>query len=150
MSFTSYSYRSDRSVPDFPDTDPVLIFDGECVMCSRTAVFVLNHERRQTCRFLAAQSSLGQALYTHYGLETRELETNILLLEGMPYFRSDAAIQVMVLMGFPWSIGRVFRLVPRAWRNRFYDVVARNRFRIFGRRDQCYMPTPETAHRFLS
>jgi len=150
MNFVAFSYRDDPAVPGFPDEDPVLIFDGECVMCSRTALFVLKHERRQRCRFLAAQSPLGQSLYKHYGLEAGDFETNILLLDGLPHLRSDAAIRVLVLMGFPWSIGGLFRLVPKSWRNRFYNLVARNRFRVFGRRDQCYMPTPESAHRFLS
>lgn len=150
MDTVAYSYRADPDVPDFPDGDPVLIFDGECVMCSHSAQFVLRHERRQRCRFAAAQSPLGQALYRHYELEPGDLETIVLLHGGMPYLRSDAAIKTMMLMGFPWTIGGVLRLAPRWLRNRVYDYVARNRFRLFGRRDQCYMPTPETAHRFLS
>ena len=149
MARSPYSYRDDTSVPSFPDDCPILVFDGECVMCSGSAMFVLRHDRAERFRFLAAQSPLGQALYQHYGLDPAEFDTNILMFEGEPYLKSDAALKTLSLMGLPWSAGAVLRIVPRPVRNRIYDMVARNRMRFAGRRDSCYMPTPDQASRFL-
>ena len=149
MARTPYSYRDDASVPHFADDRPIVVFDGECVMCSGWAMFVLRHDRVEQFRFLAAQSALGQALYNHFGLDPAEFDTNILLFEGIPYLKSDAAVKTLSLMGLPWSIGTLLRIVPRPLRNRLYDMVARNRMRIAGRRDACYVPTPDQASRFL-
>ena len=150
MSTTAFSYRQDPDVPDFADGGPVLIFDGECVMCSHTAAFVLKHERHKRCNFVAAQSELGRALYRHYGMDDTDFETFVLLHEGIARLRSDAALQLMSLIGFPWSLAAVFRIVPRPLRDAIYTFVARNRYRLFGRRDACYMPAPEHRDRFLS
>ena len=146
---TAYSYKEDAGVPEFDDDGPIVIFDGECVMCSGWAMFVLNRDRAGRFRFLAAQSPLGQALYRHFGLNPTEFDTNILLHEGRPYLKSDAAVKTLALMGLPWSAGTVLRVVPRPVRNFFYDMIARNRMRVAGRRETCYVPTPDQASRFL-
>ena len=109
MSRTAFSYRDDPEVPDFPDADPVLIFDGECVMCSHSAAFVLKHERHKRCNFVAAQSALGGALYRHYDLDDDDFETFVLLHRGTAHFRSDAALRLLSLLGLPWSLASVFR-----------------------------------------
>jgi len=149
MARIPYSYRDDESVPQFADDRPIVVFDGECVMCSGWAMFVLDRDGQGQFRFLAAQSPLGQALYTHYDLDPTEFDTNILLFEGVPYLKSDAALKTLSLMGLPWSIGTLGWIVPRPIRNRLYDMIARNRMRIAGRRDTCYVPTPDQASRFL-
>ncbi len=150
MSKSAFSYHHDPEVPDFPDANPVLIFDGECVMCSHTAAFVLRHDRHKRCNFVAAQSELGRALYRHFGLDDTDFETFVLLYEGIAHLRSDAALKLMSLIGFPWSLAAGLRVVPRFLRDAVYTLVARNRYRMFGRRDVCYMPAPEHKSRFLS
>ena len=99
---------------------------------------------------MAAQSALGGALYRHYDLDDDDFETFVLLHRGTAYFRSDAALRLLSLLGLPWSLASVFRVVPRPVRDFIYNTVARNRYRLFGRRDTCYMPPPEDAGRFLS
>lgn len=146
---SAFSYRSDPGVPEFPDDRPLLVFDGECVMCSHSAEFVLARDRPRQFRFLAAQSDLGRALFDHFGLDSEDFETFLVLHEGRPYLRSSAALKIAALLGFPWTVFSVFRLVPRPLRDWVYDLIARNRFRLFGRRDQCYLPSPEDAERFL-
>jgi predicted DCC family thiol-disulfide oxidoreductase YuxK len=145
-----FSYRRDPNVPDFPDADPVLIFDGECVLCSHSAAFVLRHDRHKRCNFVAAQSELGRSLYRHYGLDDSNFETFVLLQDGIAQFRSDAALRLMSNIGLPWSLAACLRIVPRGLRDLVYNFVARNRYRFFGRRDTCYLPAPEDAGRFLS
>jgi predicted DCC family thiol-disulfide oxidoreductase YuxK len=145
-----YSYRDDPSVPKFADDRPVIIFDGHCVLCSRSAQFVLRHDRRSAFRLLAAQTPLGHALYTHYGLDPRDYESMILITDGVAWLKSEAVIRIAQGLGLPWSLAAIVRVLPRAWRDRLYGVLARNRFRVFGRRDTCYLPDPRDADRFLA
>ncbi len=145
-----YGYRDDPAVPTFADDRPVIIFDGHCVLCSRSAQFVLRHDPRGIYRLTAAQTPLGHALYVHYGLDPDDYQTMILIADGLPAFKSEAAIGIASGLGFPWSLAAILRVVPRRWRDRWYDVLAHNRFRIFGRRDTCYFPDPRWADRFLS
>jgi predicted DCC family thiol-disulfide oxidoreductase YuxK len=146
----AYSYRDDPAVPRFADDRPVIIFDGECVLCSGSAQFVLRHDKRKAYRFLAAQTPLGQALYVHYGLDAHDYSTMMLIADGVATFRSEAVVRIGEGLGLPWSLAAVFRIIPRPWRDRLYGVLARNRLRILGRRDSCYMPSPADADRFLA
>ena len=145
---SSFSYRADPAVPRFDDARPLLLVDGDCVLCSRWAAFVLRRDRRRRLRLAVTQSPLGRALYAHYGLDPDA--TNLLLVDGRPYIRSDAVIGVLRLMGAPWSAAGLGRLAPRPLRDGAYDLVARNRIRLFGRRSVCLAPSPETADRFLA
>ena len=144
-----YSYRSDPYVPAFADDKPVIIFDGECVLCSGFARFVLRHDRKRRYRLLAAQSTLGAALYRHYGLGDHDYESNILLADGRVWLKSAGSIRMCEGLGFPWSLAAAARLLPPRMRDALYDLVARNRFRWFGRRQTCFVPDPIHADRFL-
>ena len=146
----TYSSRDDPTVPSFPDDRPLIVFDGECVLCSGFVRFVLRHDAEGQFRFLAAQSDLATALYRHYGLATDVWETNLLLAEGRLYTRSDAAIEITSRFGGLWSLTRAFRILPRILRNPLYDLIAGNRYRWFGRQDLCLVPTPDLADRFLA
>lgn len=143
-----YSYRSDPAVPAFPDDRPVFAFDGHCVMCSAGARWVLRHDRRGRIRLLPAQSPLGEAVYRHFGLDADR--TNLLIEQGRARTRSDAVLRVAELVGPPWSAVLVLRLLPRSLRNAIYDQVARNRLRLFGRSEACYLAEPGQEERFLA
>ncbi len=145
-----YSYRDDAAVPRFADDRPVIVFDGHCVLCSRSAQFVLRHDRRGTYRLLAAQTPLGHALYVHYGLDPLDYESMILIADGTAWLKSEAVIRIARGLGMPWSLAVILRVLPRPWRDRLYGVLARNRFRVFGRRATCYLPDPRDADRFLA
>lgn len=144
-----YAYRSDARVPAFPDDRPIIIFDGLCVLCSRFVNFVLRQDKKRVFRLLTAQSQLGEALYRHYGLRAPDYETYLLLADGQVLEKSDAALRIARLLGFPWSMAGMSAIVPRAWRDAFYDFVARNRLRWFGARQSCYAPAAADAERFL-
>jgi len=145
-----YSYRDDPAVPKFADDRPIIIFDGHCVLCSRSAQSVLRHDKRGAYRLLAAQTPLGHALYVHFGLDPDDYESMILIADGVPTFKSEAGIRIAQGLGMPWSLAAIVRVLPRALRDRLYDVLARNRFRMFGRRDTCFLPEPRWADRFLA
>ncbi len=144
-----YSYRDDPAVPDFPDDNPIIIFDGVCVMCSAWARFVLKHDRQERFRLLPAQSDLGAALYRHYGLDPVNYETNVLIENGQAYFKSTGSLRMFRMLGLPWSLVGIFGLFPERFRDRAYELVARNRYRWFGRRETCYVATENEKARFL-
>jgi predicted DCC family thiol-disulfide oxidoreductase YuxK len=145
-----YSYRSDPAVPAFPDDRPIVIFDGYCAMCSGFARFLLRHDGRGAYRLVPAQSRLGRALYIHYRLDPVDYETNILVEHGIAWFKSEASLRMVEGLGFPWRVAAVFRVLPHPLRERLYDMVARNRLRIFGAREVCYVSDPHYADRFLA
>ena len=145
-----YSYRGDPRMPKFPDEHPIVIFDGICVLCSGSAKFILRHDKLQRLRLLTAQSALGHALYVHYGLDPQDYETMILIADGVAYFKSEAGIRIAECLGLPWSLAAAFRILPRGLRNRLYDGIARNRYRLFGRREHCYLASEADRARFLA
>jgi predicted DCC family thiol-disulfide oxidoreductase YuxK len=145
-----YGYRRDPAVPGFPDDRPIIIFDGYCAMCSGFARFVLRHDRGGRFRLVPAQSRLGRALYVHYGLDPVDYETNILIEDGIAWFKAEGSIRIAERLGFPSRLAAGLRMLPRTWRDALYDVVARNRLRIFGRREVCYVSDPQYADRFLA
>jgi predicted DCC family thiol-disulfide oxidoreductase YuxK len=145
-----YSYRADPAVPPFADDKPIIIFDGYCALCSGWAEFVLRHDAQGIFRLLPAQSPLGLALYRHYGLDPANYETMILIADGVAWLKSEAALRIAKRLGLPWSLAVVARVLPLGWRDRLYDVVARNRLRWFGSRTTCYRPEPGFADRFLA
>ncbi|MCS4090199.1 thiol-disulfide oxidoreductase DCC family protein [Rhizobium sp. BK176] len=145
-----FSYRADPAVPKFPDDKPIIVFDGECVFCSGWVKFALKADTRRRYRFLTAQSEIGAALYRHYGLDDRDYETNILVQDGVAYFRSIGSIKMVAGLGFPWSVVKALSVIPTGVADFIYEFVARNRFRIAGRKTSCYVPSAEDRARFLS
>ncbi|MBP1870513.1 putative DCC family thiol-disulfide oxidoreductase YuxK [Ensifer adhaerens] len=145
-----HGYRNDASVPDFPDDRPVIVFDGECIFCSGWVRFMLRHDRQGRYRYLTAQSPLGRALYRHYGLDDRNYESNILIENGIARFKSDGSIRTLAGLGLPWSLVNICRILPAALRDPLYDLVARNRYRIAGRRQTCMVPSAEERGRFIA
>ncbi len=146
----AYSYRNDPAVPAFADDHPIIVFDGECIFCSGWVNFVLRHDRQGRYRFITAQSPLGAALYRHYGFDSRDYETNILIEDGTAFFKSEGSLRMAAGLGFPWNLTGILRLIPGALRDPLYELVARNRYRIAGRRNACFVPTPEHRSRFIA
>ena len=149
MTLPAFSYRDDPGVPAFPDDKPLIVFDGVCVLCSASARFVLRNDDSGHFRLTAAQSPVGQALYRHVGLSPTDYDTFLLVEDGRALFKSDAALRVARRLGLPWSLVGLLGIVPRAARDAVYDLVARNRYRVFGRRETCFLPTADHADRFL-
>lgn len=136
-SFSTYSYRDDPSVPDFPDETPLIVFDGVCVLCNGFARFVAKRDVAKRFRFAEAQSPLGGALYRHYGLDDVDYETNLLIQDGRAYGRMEAFVHIVSQLGCAWSTVRLILGLPRPMRDWLYDRIAKNRYRLFGRYDAC-------------
>lgn len=129
--------------------DHLILFDGVCGFCTRGVQTLFRLDRRGLLHFAPLQSDLGRQICLANGLDPEQFDTFIYARPGQPILvRSDAALAIAAMLGFPWSLLRVFRLVPRPLRDAAYDLVARNRFRFFGRRETCHLPTPEERSRF--
>ena len=144
-----YSYRADPAVPAFPDDKALVVFDGVCVLCSGFAKFILKRDKTFAIRLATAQSPLGQALYRHYGLDPVEFESNLVLADGRAYAKLDTVAVVAERLGRPWRALAILRLLPRLLGDCVYDLVARNRYALFGRTEHCMLPPPEWRERFI-
>ncbi|MFN7325463.1 MAG: thiol-disulfide oxidoreductase DCC family protein [Chitinophagales bacterium] len=128
----------------------VLLFDGVCNLCNTSVKWVLLRDKKGEFKFAAIQSEAGQSLLKSFGLENQPLESVILISGRQAYIKSDAAIKVASKLGGIWTIALVFRLVPRPVRDAIYNWVAKNRYRWFGKQEQCLLPQPEWKDRFLN
>jgi predicted DCC family thiol-disulfide oxidoreductase YuxK len=129
---------------------PLYLFDGHCVLCSRFVDFCLRHDGDGQLKFASTQSVLGYRIVEALGLPHDALDRTVLLIErNEVYSRSTAAIRALRhLRGWPRWLEPLLG-VPAVLRDRIYDLIARNRYRWFGRRLACYAPTPQTRERFI-
>jgi len=131
------------------DDHPVLLFDGVCNLCNGAIQFVIPRDPDGVLRFAPLQSDLGITVRASAGLSTDDLETVVLVDDGKPYTKSDAAIRVGEHLGGVYRLLSLGRLVPRGLRDRIYDFVAENRYDWFGKKDQCMIPDEDVSSRFL-
>jgi predicted DCC family thiol-disulfide oxidoreductase YuxK len=132
----------------------LVLYDGVCGLCNRVLQFLLRHDRRGVFSFAALQSATGQAMVQRFGGRSEELTTFYVVADyqgpnARAFTRSDAALFVAGQLDWPWQAARLMAVVPKAIRDRLYDVVARTRYRLFGRYDQCLLPRPEWRSRFV-
>jgi predicted DCC family thiol-disulfide oxidoreductase YuxK len=131
----------------WPDDD-VILYDGVCVFCSRWIRFVSSRDRDCRFRFTAIQSAYGTRLARSFGIDPDNPDTNAVIHGGKVHLKSDAALTVLSnLPGWGWT--RILFAVPKALRDPVYDLIARNRYRIFGKYESCFMPDAAMRARVL-
>ena len=127
----------------------IVLFDAECVLCSANAQFILTHDKAGRFYLASMQGAVGADLFRRYGLDPAD-PTSILVINRTKVCKdSDAVIAIYEGLGFPWRLASLFRLIPAALRDPFYRLVARNRYRLFGKRKNCWIPAERYAHRML-
>ena len=128
---------------------PVLLFDGVCNLCNASVQWVLLHDRKGIFHFAALQSDTGQALLRQWGRSTEDFDTVVLVDGDRLLLHSDVPLEIVRRLGGWWKLLYVFKIVPRPVRNAIYGWVARNRYRWFGKRQECMLPRPEWKNRFV-
>ncbi|MCK0098071.1 DCC1-like thiol-disulfide oxidoreductase family protein [Qipengyuania sp. S6317L1] len=131
------------------ENERVVLFDAECVLCSANAKLILKHDHRQIFLLASMQGEVGARLFTENGLDPKNPSTILVIEKNLVRKDSDAVLSIYENLKFPFNLMRIFRLVPAAFRDPIYHFIALNRYRIFGRRDTCWVPPEEYRSRLL-
>jgi predicted DCC family thiol-disulfide oxidoreductase YuxK len=128
----------------------IVLFDGHCNLCNGTVKFIIKRDPNAKFHFAALQSPVGERLLSEFNLPTDAFETFVLIQEDRYYIKSSAALHVVKKLKGIWKLLYVFVLVPRPIRDYLYSFIAKRRYRWFGRRDACMIPTADIRQRFLA
>jgi predicted DCC family thiol-disulfide oxidoreductase YuxK len=145
---------SPAQAPSVTEGAHLVLYDGVCGLCSRLLQFLLTHDHRVVFTFASLQSATGRAMVERCGGNPDELTSfyvvaNYRTGHARMFSRSSAALFVVGELGWPWKGAILIRVLPTAILDRVYDVVARSRYRVFGRYEQCLTPRPEFRGRFV-
>ena len=130
--------------------NPIILFDGVCNLCNNSVQFVIKHDAAKKFRFAALQSDTGQALLKQYNLPSTGFDSFVLIQNDKTYLKSTAALTVAKQLKGIVKLLYVFIIVPVFIRNFFYNFIAKNRYKWFGKQETCVMPTAELKSRFLA
>lgn len=135
---------------NLPSNKKIILFDGVCNLCNSAVLFIIKRDANDVFRFVALQSKLGQEIYNYIGVDPSKMDSIILYEPGLAYYyKSEAALKIASQLGFFYSLSTVFKIIPAKLRNHIYDYIAKNRYRWFGKKEQCMIPTKELKSKFL-
>ena len=140
--------QTPNSKPQTPNYS-IILFDGICNFCNGMVNFAIRHDKKDQLRFAALQSEAGQKLLAAYNLTQEKFDSFILIENGKVYQKSSAALRVFKAFPWYWQVFQVLRIIPNFICNPVYDFIARNRYKWFGKKEQCMIPTPELRSKFL-
>jgi len=142
--------RNDNIMQNLPKNKKIILFDGVCNLCDAVVQFVIEHDKNDLFRFVALQSELGQEILKHIGINPNNIDSVILYEPGIAYYyKSTAAIEIAKSLGGFWHLGTVFRIIPNGIRNQLYDYIAKNRYKWYGKKESCWIPSKELKSKFL-
>ena len=135
---------------NLPENKKIILFDGVCNLCNASVQFVIQHDSKDVFRFVALQSELGQDILNHIGVNPKNIDSIILYEPGIAYYyKSEAALHISKSLGGFFHLGTVFKLIPNGIRNVLYDYIAKNRYKWYGKKEQCMLPTASLKTKFL-
>ncbi len=130
------------------DMNDILLFDGECNLCNGAVQFIIKRDPAGHYKFAPLQSEVGQGYVRKHDLPNT-LESFVLIRNGKAYLHSSAALRVCRNLKGPWKLAQILLLIPKPLRDSIYKFIARNRYKWFGKRKECMIPTPDMKSRFL-
>ena len=133
------------------DGKKIVLFDGVCNLCNGTVQYIIKRDKKDVFRFALLQSEMGQQFIKERNIDTSNIDSIILIEPNVAYYvRSDAAIEIANELGGFWGLLTIFKhIVPVSIRDGVYNFIAKNRYKWFGKKDQCMIPTPELKDKFL-
>ncbi|HAH54972.1 MAG TPA: thiol-disulfide oxidoreductase [Flavobacterium sp.] len=135
---------------NLPPNKKIILFDGVCNLCNSSVQFVIQHDKKDVFRFVALQSELGQEILKHIGVNPKNIDSIILYDPGVAYYyKSKAALEIAKNLGGFWHFGTIFRIIPTGISNQLYDYIAKNRYKWYGKKESCMIPTAELKSKFL-
>jgi predicted DCC family thiol-disulfide oxidoreductase YuxK len=136
---------------DIPKNKKIILFDGICNLCNDSVLKVIKYDKRDHFVFVALQSKIGQDIINYLKIDVSKIDSIILYEPGVAYdIKSTAALKIMKDFGGFWVLTQVFEILPTPIRDYFYDYIAKNRYKWFGKKESCMIPTPELKAKFLN
>ncbi len=135
---------------NLPEHKQLILFDGICNLCNSSVQYVIKHDKKDIFMFTPLQSDIGKQIIKEFSIDTTKVDSILLYSKekGLKS-KSTAALQVSKQLGFPTNLLSIFLIIPAAIRNWVYDYVAKNRYKWYGKKDECMIPTPELKAKFL-
>ena len=137
---------ADRALSD----SPVVLFDGVCNLCNSSVLFIIKRDTRAKLKFASLQSEYGAEQLKRFALPVSVLNSVLLVKEGHLFRKSNAALEIARMLDGMWPSMYAFKIVPSFIRDLVYDWIANNRYRWFGKKEECMIPTPEMKARFVN
>jgi len=136
-------------MPNSKKVDKVLLFDGVCNLCNSAVQYVIRNDHQEAISFASLQSNFGRQVLSENQFDTTSLKTVLYIKNGEIYAKSSAILALKKDLGGWHNLLLIFWMVPAFLRDFVYDVIAKNRYKVFGIREECYLPTPELTKRFI-
>ena len=136
--------------PNIQSSDKVILFDGVCKLCNAWSHFIIKNDSKRNFKLCSVQSSEGQEILKHFNFSTKHFETMLYVEGDRCYQKSDAFFKVMFILGMPWCLACIFKILPKPLRDWLYDRIALNRYALFGKYDFCSLPTADHENRYIS
>lgn len=139
-----------QNIEDLPANKKIILFDGVCNLCDKSVQLILKNDKNDVFRFVALQSELGEKIIKHIGIDRNKTDSIILYLPGNAYYyKSQAALKIAKDMGGIYNFLSLFTYLPIALTDSVYDYIAKNRYKWYGKKDQCMIPSKEILNKFL-
>lgn len=133
-----------------PVDKKIILFDGVCNLCDKSVQYIIKKDKKDIFRFVAIQSTLGQQIISNLKIDTLKIDSIILYESSITYYyKAQAALRIAKQLGGIISILSIFLMLPNSFLNLFYDIIAKNRYQWFGKKDSCMVPNPKLNYKFL-
>jgi len=137
-------------IENLPQDKKIILFDGVCNLCDSVVQFIIKRDKADVFRFIALQSDLGQEIVNYIGIDSSKTDSIILYQPGHSYYyKAEAALRIAKELGGLYSLLMVFNVLPKSLSNGIYDYIARNRYKWYGKKNECMIPTPAMKAKFL-
>ena len=137
-------------MPNLDQSHPVILFDGVCNLCSTAVQFIIKRDKKDVFRFASLQSEAAQNILKPFDFPLDELKTIVLVQNGKIYLRSRAVLRIVSQLNGAWKLSALLYIFPSFISDVVYNLISKYRYKLFGKKDSCMIPTPELKARFLS
>lgn len=145
-----YRLQKNKNMDKIPENKKIVLFDGVCNLCDGAVQFIIKHDKKDVFRFASLQSETGRKLVSERDLDPDEIDSIMLIEPGVAYYRkSTAALEISRDLSGGYSLLKNFLGLPKGFRDLVYDLIANNRYKWFGKKDECMIPSPELKAKFL-
>lgn len=135
---------------NLPDNKKIILFDGVCNLCNNAVNFIIERDKKDVFRFASLQSEIGKKLSSERGIDSEEMDSMLLIEPGVAYYqRSTAALEISKDLSGGYSLLKHLSFLPEGFRDSIYNLIAQNRYKLFGKKESCMIPTAELKAKFL-